>query len=164
MVYSGTGINYVQTGLTPGTTYYYTAWGYDGVNYTSNSTRDKILMTTIVGTVSASTTIPTPPQTTPSAPSSLQWFAGLQPFSGFIKGFETSWGMNTDTMPFTIGIIILLVVGVGLYLKTKSPLIAIVADFVVDFGLIAMGLLSTWTVGVVIAFGLGVWALENIWI
>jgi len=164
LVYSGTGINYIQTGLTAGTTYYYTAWGYNGATYTSDASAAKVLMTTIVGTVPASTTIPTPSQPTPSAPSSTNWFAGLQPFSGFIKGFETSWGMNTDTMPFTIGIIILLVVGVGLYLKTKSPLIAIVADFVVDFGLIAMGLLSTWTVGVVIAFGLGVWALENIWI
>ena len=67
-------------------------------------------------------------------------------------------------MPFTLGIIILLATGIGIYITTKSPLIAIVGDFTVDFGLIAMGLLSPYNLAVVLAFGLGVWGLENIWI
>ena len=100
----------------------------------------------------------------PQAPSSKGWFAGLQPFSGFVQGFENAWGMATDTMPFTIGVLILLVVGILIYLKTKSPFVAIVADFAVDLGLVALGLLSPYTIGVVLAFGLGIWALENIWI
>jgi hypothetical protein len=160
-VYSGIGISYIQTGLIAGTTYYYSAWGYDGVNYSSNAI--EIIMTT---TASAGTSdvLTTPPYTTPSSPSSTSWFAGLQPFSGFMQGFEQSWGMSTDAIPFTFGILILLVAGIGIYLKTKSPFVAIVADFVIDLGLIGLGLLSSYTVGVVLAFGLGVWALENIWI
>jgi hypothetical protein len=172
-IYSGGGISYIQEAvdpsatplvpLTAGTTYYYTAWGYDGVNYTPDGSADKILMTTTAG-AGTSDILTTPPYVTPTEPSSGGWFTGLQPFSGFVQGFEQSWGMKTDTMPFTIGILILLVAGVGIYLKTKSPFVAIVADFVIDLGLIGLGLLSTYTIGVVLAFGLGVWALENIWI
>ena len=172
-IYSGAGNSYIQEAVDPsatplvplsaGTTYYYTAWGYDGVNYTPDGSADQALMTTTAGT-GTSDILTTPPYVTPTEPSSTGWFTGLQPFSGFVQGFEQSWGMKTDTMPFTVGILILLVAGVGIYLKTKSPFVAIVADFVIDFGLIGLGLLSAYTVGVVLAFGLGVWALENIWI
>ena len=164
LVYSGTGTYYIQTGLVGGTAYYYTAWGYDGgSSYTPDVSADKILMNTLAG-IPTTDILTTPVQPPNKEPSSAGWFDGLQPFSGFVQGFEISWGMKTDTMPFTIGIIILLVVGFGLYIKTKSPLVAIAGDFVVDFGLVAMGILAPWSVGVVIAFGLGVWALENIWI
>ena len=162
-VYNGTGNNYKQTGLTAGTTYYYTAWGYTGSAYSADATADKIMMTTTAGG-SIGDVLPTPPAVIPDAPSSKGWFAGLQPFSGFVQGFENAWGMATDTMPFTIGVLILLVVGILIYLKTKSPFVAIVADFAVDLGLVALGLLSPYTIGVVLAFGLGIWALENIWI
>jgi hypothetical protein len=162
-IYNGTGNNYKQTGLTPGTNYYYSAWGYDGSNYSPITSDGEIMMTTKAGG-STGDVLPTPPAVIPDAPSSKGWFAGLQPFSGFVQGFENAWGMATDTMPFTIGVLILLVVGVGIYLKTKSPFVAIVADFAIDLGLVAMGLLSPYTIGVVLAFGLGIWALENIWI
>jgi hypothetical protein len=164
------GNSYVQTEdsvthlpLVAGTTYYYTAWAYDGANYSPDVSAAHAIMTT---TASAGTSdvLTTPPYVTPTAPSSSGWFTGLQPFSGFVQGFEQSWGMATDTMPFTIGILILLVAGIGVYLKTKSAFVAIVADFAVDLGLIGLGLLSPYTIGVVLAFGLGVWALENIWI
>lgn len=159
--YSGNGVRYVLTGLATGTTYYFAAWGFDGTNYSSSP--DTALITTTAG-AAAGDVLPTPPYTTPTAPSSTGWFAGLQPFSGFVQGFENAWGMETNTMPFTLGILILLVAGIGIYLKTKSPFVAIVADFAIDFGLIALGLLSPYTIGVVIAFGVGIWALENIWI
>jgi hypothetical protein len=170
-IYSGVGNSYIQKDvdpnatplvpLTAGTTYYYSAWGYDGANYSTNVANAMMTTTASAGT---SDVLPTPIQPTPTEPSSSGWFSGLQPFSGFMQGFEQSWGMATDTIPFTFGILILLVVGIGIYLKTKSPFIAIVADFAVDFGLIGLGLLSGYTVAVVLAFGLGVWALENIWI
>lgn len=159
--YSGNGVKYVLTGLTTGTTYYFSAWGFDGTNYSSAS--DTVVVTTTAG-ATAGGVLPTPPYVTPTAPSSTGWFAGLQPFSGFVQGFEQSWGMATDTMPFTFGILILLVAGIGIYLKTKSPFVAIVADFAIDLGLIALGLFSPYTIGVVLAFGAGVWALVNIWI
>ena len=163
-IYSGTGISYKQIGLTAGTTYYYTAWGFDGILYSSNATADKILMTTLAGVVNTSTNIPVPNQPSPTAPSSSNWFTNLQPISGIVQNFENSWGMATDTMQFSMGILILLFVGIFLYIRTKSSFIAIAGDFVVDFGLIAMRLLSPFTVAVVIAFGLGIWGLENIWI
>ena len=156
--------SYIQTGLTAGTTYYYSAWGWDGgINYSPDVANVMITTTANSGT---SDVLPTPPVQTPTAipTTPLAWFDGLQPFSGFVLTFEQSWGMQTNEMPFTMGILILLAVGIGLYLKTHSPLVAIVADFVVDFGLIALGLLSPYTIAVVLAFGLGVWALENVWI
>jgi hypothetical protein len=163
-IYSGTGSSYQQTGLTAGVTYYYTAWGYDGFGYTPNASAATILMTTLAGVVNTSTDIPVPNQPSPTAPSSANWFTTFQPFSGIVQNFEQSWGMATDTMQFSMGILILLFVGIFLYIKTKSSFIAIAGDFVVDFGLIALGLLSPFTAGVVIAFGLGIWGLENIWI
>ena len=162
-VYSGAGISYKQTGLIAGTTYYYTAWSYDGVNYSPDVTAATLLMTTTAGT-SAGSTLPTPTQATPTAPSSTGWFAGLQPFSGLIQDFGSSWGMASNMMPFTLGIIILLAVGILIYLRTKSPFVAICADFILDFGLVLMGLLSPFTIAVVLVFGLGIWALENTWI
>jgi hypothetical protein len=158
-------ISIIVKGLTPGTTYYYTAWGYDSATstYSADGTAPNAMLTTTAG-AGAADILPTPVISTPVAPSSGGWLAGLQPFSGFVQGFENAWGMATNTMPFTIGVLILLVVGVGVYLKTKSPFIAIVADFAVDLGLVALGLLSPYTIGVVLAFGLGIWALENIWI
>ena len=160
---STSAISFIVTGLTAGTTYYYTAWGYDGATYTADGTAAHVLMTTTAG-AGTSDVLPTPPYTAPAEPSSTGWFTGLQPFSGFVAGFEEAWGMKSTMMPFTLGIIILLATGIGIYITTKSPLIAIVGDFTVDFGLIAMGLLSPYTLAVVLAFGLGVWGLENIWI
>lgn len=156
-------ISVIVKGLVAGTTYYYTAWGYDGATYTADGTAAHVLMTTTAG-AGTSDVLPTPPYTAPAEPSSTGWFTGLQPFSGFVAGFEEAWGMKSTMMPFTLGIIILLATGIGIYITTKSPLIAIVGDFTVDFGLIAMGLLSPYTLAVVLAFGLGVWGLENIWI
>jgi hypothetical protein len=160
--YFGSGLSYKLTGLTAGTTYYFSAWGYDGTNY--SSVAYNAVMTTLAGDLNSSDSLPVPVQPTPVAPSSSSWFNNLQPFSGIIQNFEKSWGMATDTMQFTTGIIILLLTGIFLYIKTKSSFIAIGADFVVDFALIAMHLLSPYTVGVCIAFGLGIWGLENIWI
>jgi hypothetical protein len=160
---STSAISFIVTGLTAGTTYYYTAWGYNGATYTADGSAAHAMMTTTAG-AGTSDVLPTPPYDVPTEPVSTGWFDGLQPFSGFVLGFEQAWGMKTTMMPFTLGIIILLITGVGLYITTKSPLIAIVGDFTVDFGLIAMGLLSPYTLAVVLAFGLGVWGLENIWI
>jgi hypothetical protein len=160
--YNGTSNSCIISGLTAGTTYFIAAWGFDGVNYSPDSA--EMIMTTTAGTTSGDV-LPTPTvNMNPPAPSSSGWFAGLQPFSGFVQNFEISWGMNTDMMQFTIGIIILLLVGIVLYIKFKSPFIAIAADLIVDIGLIIFNLLPPYSVGYVIAFGLGVWALENIWI
>ena len=160
--YFGSGLSYVLKGLTAGTTYYFSAWGFDGTNY--SATAYNSVMTTVAGDVNQSSNIPAPNQPPPSSPSSSTWFTNLQPFSGIVQNFEQSWGMATDNMQFTMGILILLLVGILLYVKTKSSFIAIGADFVIDFGLIALHLLSPYTIGVVIAFGLGIWGLENIWI
>jgi hypothetical protein len=165
-VYTLYGVSYKQTGLIAGTTYYYTAWGYNGSSYSSDGTAAHVLMTT-TASGGVNETLPTPAMDfAPTSPptTTLTWFNTMQPFTGFLKSFEDSWGMATNTVPFTIGILILLFVGVGLYIRLKSPFVAICAVLVVDLGLIGLHLLPTYTVGVVLAFGVGVWALENIWI
>jgi len=161
-VYVGTNVVFVQTGLVAGTTYYYSAWGYNGSSY--SGTPAHFMMTTAASNGSTSV-MPNPSDNmNPPAPSSGSWFTNMQPFSGFIQGFEDSWGMQTDMMQYTIGILILLLVGFFLYIKTKSPLMPFLAGIVVDVGLIMLKLMPTYSIGIIIAFALGVWALENIWI
>ena len=161
-VYNGSGILINVTNLTAGTTYYFAAWGYNGGAY--SSVVDETLMTT-TASLQTTSTFPTPTMNmNPSPPSSSGWFNGLQPFSGWVQGFESSWGMATDTMQYSFGILILFLAGFLLYIKTKSPLLPFIAGVVIDSGLIMLNLMPVYSVGVIIAFGLGVWSLENIWI
>ena len=163
--YNGAGIICIQTGLVAGTTYYYSAWGYNGATYSASV--DNFMMTTSATNSSGvvSTTIPVPSQNmNPPAPSSSSWFTNMQPFSGFVRSFENSWGMSTDLMQYSFGILILLAAGFFLYIKTKSPLMPFIGGIIIDFGLILLNLMPAYSVAIIIAFGLGVWSLENIWI
>lgn len=154
-----TGTTYEHIGLTAGSNYYYSAWGYDGALY---STTAKNLLVTTKAAVETGTTIPTPTMNmNPSAPSSTSWYENLRPFSYFVNLFATSWGMPSDTMQYVFGIFTMLVIGLLIYWKTKSPLIAIGADLVVNGALIFMSMLPPFSIGITLAFALGIWAIES---
>jgi hypothetical protein len=157
-IYFSTLSSYEHTGLTSGTTYYYSAWGYDGAVY--SSTPINVSMTTLAA-ASTGSTLSSPTMPLNTKPDSSGWWDRLQPFTGIVDWFASDWGMPRDNMNYTFATFILLLVGIGLYLKLKSPLIAMGADLIVDFGFIGMGLMSPFSIGYILAIGLGVWALET---
>jgi hypothetical protein len=169
-VYFASSNTYVQTDLTPsspsgalvsGTNYYYSAWAYDGANYSALPCN---LLITTLASLSASDSLPVPTMTTGffnQLPDSKTWYDNLQPFTGFISNFASSWGMPKDNMNYAFGLGILLLIGVISYVKLKSPALSIGIDLIVCVILISMHMLPAYSVGVVIALGLGVWAMES---
>lgn len=158
-IYLSTGNTFTHTGLTPGTNYYYSIWEFDGTLYSNNEKR--LLVTTPAGTTTG-LVLPTPTMNmNPSAPSSTGWFDSLQPFSGFVRDFAATWGVPGVNMGVILGAFLMLAVGLILYWKTKSPLVAVGADLAVNGLLIILTLLPVYSIGITLAFGIGIWALGD---
>lgn len=150
-----------HSSLVSGANYYYSAWAYDGASYSALPCN---LLITTLASLTASDSLPTPTMTTgfyDQLPNSKNWYDNLQPFTGFVSDFASSWGMPKDNMNYAFGLGILLLIGVLSYIKLKSPALSIGLDLIVCIILISMHMLPAYSVGVVIALGLGVWAMES---
>jgi hypothetical protein len=158
-IYLSTGNKFTHTGLTAGTNYYYSIWEFDGTIYSTNECN---LLKTTTAAITTGLVLPTPTMNmNPSAPSSTGWFNSLQPFSGFVRDFAASWGIPGVNIGVILGVFLMLIVGIGLYIKTKSPLIAVGADLAVNGLLIILTLMPIYSIAITLAFGLGIWALES---
>jgi hypothetical protein len=156
----------IPTTLLPGTTYYFSAWGYDGATY--SATAANILITT-TGVVTTGNNFPNPTMSNITSPgfvptTSPTWYDRLQPFTGFTTWFLSDYDMPDNNKNYTGGTIILLVGGVVLYMVFKNMLIAIFFDLLLCGLLIKVGLQPWYSFAYVIVAGLGVWGLENQWI
>lgn len=162
LMYSGTLYSHIETGLLAGTTYYMTAWGYDGTNYSANATAAHCVMTTY-GTTDEPDDLPTPtlPSNFNQTPSDTAWYDRLQPFTGIIATFASDWGMPRNNAMLLLSTILMVALGVGTYVKTKNVFVAYAVLLAADLASIGMHVMYGWSIFVLIAIALGIWAVER---
>jgi hypothetical protein len=105
LVYYNTSNNHVLTGLTAGTTYYFSFWGWNADGYSTNPYE---IPTTTTGVAPTGDPLPTPtvPSNMYQIPKSSSWFDNLQPFSGAIAYFAADWGMPINNMMLAVSVVI----------------------------------------------------------
>jgi len=158
--YSGTGYQCVVTGLTPGQTYYFTAWGYANP-YSPTEVELAVTTTAEIGTESEfDAEEPTLPDRMSQAPDTSGF--NLEPFTSIINWFNTEGlGMPEDNLWELISMIGVVLFGLGVYIKTRTFLIAFTVVFFLTMVTVGLGLVQGWLLGVEIVIGMGVWAIER---
>jgi hypothetical protein len=169
-VYFGTGTSFNATfgtdilahvlTITSGTTYYISAWGWDGVNY-STDPYEFVVTTYGIGTTEESLPTATLPSNMNQTPNSSAWFDNMQPFSGMVASFAADWGMPQDNGIMLFAILVIVIIGVAIYLKTRNLFVAYAVVLAGDLGATGLHLVAGWFIFVLIAVGLGVWAVEH---
>jgi hypothetical protein len=153
-IYLNTGSNYIHTGLTGGTTYYYSAWGKSGATY---SAAINLVMTT-TGSI--------PSHATPTGGTigglmqepDGTFLANLQPFYSVINGLADTWGMPRGNMWLTLVLIFVFAVAGGLYIVFHSAALALVVMAMLMGGFITLHILPTFFLIIIGFCCLGAWA------
>jgi hypothetical protein len=160
--YSGVLFFHTETGLTGGTTYFFTLWAYDGTDYSANATAAHMMVTTY-GTVSEGDSFPSPtfPASFNQTADSSGWFNKLQPFTGAIDYFATDWAMNKDIAMSLAVCVVIVVLSVILYVRWKNIFAAYGLSFILVLGATQLTLLPFWAIFVMLGFGLGIWGIER---
>jgi hypothetical protein len=160
-IYLDSSNNYTHSNLTPGKTYYYSAWGWNVAD--GYSTLHASIACTTDGAPSSAAPLPTPtvPSNMNQLPQSSSWFDNLQPFTGAIQNFALDWGMPLNNMMVVFIVIIMGGLGIATYWKTRNIFISYGVILVVDLASVALHLMFWWSIPIMLAFGLGIWALEH---
>lgn len=147
-VYFSTQTSTVHNSLTPGTTYYYKAWGESGGSYSSGNIT--LLVTTLAS--AASVNILPPPQTP------TRWYQSPNymrmsnlPFYGIVNWWADSFGIPRPTIWSTLGLLFSMMCGIFVYAKSQKTLLA---DFVVTFLMLIEAFMELITMWVVLPFAL----------
>lgn len=148
-IYDGTllplqsGVGYTHTGLTPGTSYYYTFWGYDAGN-TSATNSTTMCTTTAGGNVSATPVAPVMPGT---------WFSGTDttklqglPFYQIVTDIGDAGHIPATTWWFMILLGAVMTGGLLVYSRSKNLFIACILVMVLLTVLSIMVLMPMWIV------------------
>jgi hypothetical protein len=159
-VYYGSDISYIQASLVSGMTYYYSLWGESGGVY---STTPLNLVLTTSGSSSTIGELPeiTLPGNMNQKSSSASWYDNLQPFTGIISAFADDWGMPRDNSMLTLSAFVMVSFGAGAYIKTRNFFISYAIVIALDLLAIGMHVMFGWSLYVLLALGLGVWAIEH---
>lgn len=121
LIYNSTGSSYPHSNLTSGKTYYYTAWGYSGTNYSANYTT---LMMTTSATITGGDELE--PPTMPTG-----WFAAPN-YTGLtnllfiydgVNGSADAIGMPRATAWIILGVVASLIVGLVVYFVSGRKLL-----------------------------------------
>ncbi len=166
--YSGTGYQCTVSGLTPGQVYYFSAWGY--ANSESPVVANLAMSTLGVNIPSggkATSTAPViPVPTVPSSAAQEPSISGfnLEPFTTIINYFNNAPGgfgipdkYAWETL-FIIGIVLL---GFGIYIKTRVFLLAFAVVFLLSCGGVSLHLVQGYLLAFEAIVGLGIWAVER---
>ncbi len=144
---------YSQTGLTAGTTYSYSAWGYSGITY--SGTYSTTMITTLAADA-AGITYPTPPSSSEwiQAPSTAK--VSNLPFAGFLADIATAYAMPLSTVWIIAAVFLSVAGGLYAYSKNQMIIIALAGMNGVLVVFIVLGILSQWMVivGLIIALGI----------
>ena len=158
-----TGNNYMLTGLTAGTTYYFSAWGYNGSTYSPTAVTLVMNTASVNNAVTATGDafpIPTFPTQWNQVPSSTG-LSRFEPFYSLINSFAADWQMPQDNgwlgfILFGIAFISILV-----YIKVKEIFVALfVSEFLMIIGIFTLGV-PAWMAAIPLVIGMGVWGIEH---
>lgn len=166
--YNGTAQYTSLSSLTAGTTYYFSAWGYDGSDYSATATN---LAITTYPAVAANTTIPinkpTIPANVAANPDTSGW--SIYPFDVILDWFADpsashgGLGMPVNnTVSFLSGLGVTML-GVGTYAKWKSFGTAWAVAMILSCGAASIGAMQ-WIIPIfLIITGLGIDAGNRRW-
>jgi len=123
-IYAGSMSTALHSGLTPGTTYYYRAWGYDIIGYSENNT--SIMMTTLAsgGDVTETPTAPGTPSNWWGVPdyTNLANIAGY----GFINEIAVEYSIPENTFWMSLILIGIMCVGLFIYSVQHNATVALI--------------------------------------
>jgi hypothetical protein len=154
-VYFNTGSSITHSGLTSGTTYYYSAWGETGGTYSTNEIN--LVMTTSVALTTSTLT----PVTTPSLfyqNTDETFLANLEPIYSVINGVADSWGMPRGNMWLSLCMLFMFIVGAGLYIRFHAPSMALLVMSLILGGFVVLHILPEFYIVFVLFMALGSWA------
>jgi hypothetical protein len=166
--YDGIASQCTVSNLTAGTTYYFSAWGHEGTDY--SFTPAHCLMNTLAvallsgGEESRTPIIPVP--TVPASANQVPDVSGfnLEPFTSIINYFVTAPGglgmpVNYAWEVLAIGAIV--AGGAFTYMKTRIFFIAYFVLFILTVFFVGLHLVQGYLVAAEIIIGAGVWAIER---
>lgn len=154
--------DYDYTGLTGGTTYYFSIWGLSGGTY---STGYKTLAVTTLGTTNevsggstiAAPVIPTNWVQTPDA----SGLSKLEPIYTAVNEVLTEMAIPNGNGWMIGAYIIIAIAGLGLLFKTHSAFGTVILVFLLMAGASAVHIIPGWSMLLLIPFAAGAWALEK---
>lgn len=154
LLYSGTAITATHTGLTTGTTIFYSAWGVEGSN--NSTSYATIAMTTLATSADGDVA------TTPTAPSG--WFqapdytnmSNFEPIYSVFNTMADTLSIPKATFWLFATIMFCMATAIGTLAISKGNMIAGVGVLCLTMVLgVSMELLPSWMIGLIIIFGLG---------
>jgi hypothetical protein len=165
-IYLGTGNSYQLTGLTPGTTYYFSAWGYTAGVYSGTApayTNGKITVMSTTLAYNAPSSTPTP-NTITVAPSNSQWnqtpdatkASNIPVIGGLITNNANAYGQPENMMWYFVWMVCSSAIGVIVFNKSNSNLTLslFVTCFATGAGMV-IGLTMMWVIALMLLIGAG---------
>ncbi len=163
--YSGTGSYTSLTGLTAGTTYYFSAFAYDGLGY---SAAKQLLVTTFV-TVAENSTIPYAQPAIPveawQDPDTSAW--SIHPIDDILTWFSDptyvhgGLGMPTDNLVMFLAGLAVTFITLYTYIKWRNFFTSWTIGLILSFFCVSLEIMQGYIIGLEIIVGAGVWAVEN---
>lgn len=157
-LYENSGTTTTHSGVTPGLTYYYSAWGESSGNYTAEYAT--VAVTTMALNI-ASDDLETPVAFS-------GWFqepdytnlSGLEPIYSAVNGVADSLGTPRNTA--WQGLLLVITAVIAIAVMAKAGLIAglVVSSALISVGC-GMGILSTWFLLFIILFGIVGWSMKT---
>lgn len=160
-IYLGTNNHYLHQSLTAGTTYYYSAWGKNGGDY-SVTAAHLVMTTASTSEISGGDVVPTPafPAEWNQNASGTK-LAKFEPFYSLVNSFVASWGMPAGVGWLGIWLIGTVILSLIVYVKVKEIFIALaVSELLLFFG-VPLVIVPAWMLVIPIVVGLGVWSIER---
>jgi hypothetical protein len=164
--YSGSSSFTTLENLTVGTIYYFSAWGYDGADYSTTAAN---LVVTTFPSVSENTTAPYPQPTIPAGatadPDSSGW--SISPIDDILAYFadpasaHSGLGMPTDNVIMFIAGVGVTFVSLGSYIKWRSFWTSWTIAMILSSFACSIEVMQWIVVGFLLLAGAGVWAVEK---
>lgn len=154
LVYLGNESSYQYTGLTVGTTYYFSAWGESGGSYSSNAvttiaTTDAYELSDEVIVVDLSDIDSWTQEPDGSG------LTKLEPFYTMVTGLSDSIGMPVNNVWLMTGTLFSFIVALGVWVVTKTPLAALVTAIACMLLCVVVGIMPSWIIILIAIISVG---------
>lgn len=148
VVYEAAGTSTVDSGLLPGTTYYYRAWGIVNGSYSADYAQD--MATTFIGEQEPEPDIEPPPwwfqEPTCAAYENVPGFVLLQNLAG-------SYDLPEPTACLLLTILLIIAASIGIHVLVHNALVTLMMAGVFTVGASIAGLLPLWMIAITVVIG-----------